>query len=59
VTIEILDALGRRVALPVDELRDAGSHAAPVDLSAAPSGVYFCALSAGGRRVVSCMQIVH
>lgn len=47
VTLAVYDALGRRVALLVDENKDAGSYRVLFDATKLPSGVYFYSLDAG------------
>ncbi len=55
VTLEVLDVLGRRVALLAEGTREAGPHTVAWDASALPSGAYLVRLVAGGavqtRRV--------
>ena len=48
VTLHVFDALGRRVAVLVDEVRSAGAHEVAFDASSLPSGMYFYRLQAGG-----------
>ena len=48
VRLEVYDMLGRRVALLVNETRQAGTHQAVFDASALSSGVYIYRLQAGG-----------
>jgi subtilisin family serine protease len=48
VRLEVYDMLGRRVALLVNEARQAGTHQAVFDASALSSGVYIYRLQAGG-----------
>lgn len=56
VRLEILDLLGRRVAILADEELSAGQHTAPWNAAEYSSGVYFCRLSAVG--VVRTMRMV-
>ena len=48
VALEVFNALGQRVALLVDEVKEAGYHQARFDASNLASGVYIYKLSAGG-----------
>lgn len=52
VAIALYDVRGRRVSTWDQGWRQAGAHAARFDVSGLPSGLYFCALEAGGSRVV-------
>ncbi len=52
VTLEVVDRLGRRVALLVDEAQEAGPHAATFDASGLADGAYFYRLTAGGTTTV-------
>src|SRR5690606_19753221 len=47
VRVEVLDLLGRRVALLADGRADAGLHAVAWDAAGAPAGVYLVRLTAG------------
>ena len=47
VTLSVFDALGRRVATPVDQDLPAGTHSADLDVSGFASGVYIYRLRAG------------
>jgi len=47
VRVEVLDALGRRVAVLVDEAQGAGTHTAVWDAGALPAGLYVAHLRAG------------
>jgi len=47
VRLSVFNALGERVALLVDGLQDAGTHAARLDGAGLASGVYFYRLEAG------------
>jgi hypothetical protein len=47
--VEIIDLLGRRVSVVLDEPLEAGTHTRTFDASALPSGVYLVRLTAGGR----------
>jgi hypothetical protein len=47
VTLEVYDALGRKVKRLVDELQNAGTHSVTFNASSLSSGVYFYRLTAG------------
>lgn len=49
VRVDILDALGRRVATPFNGRLGAGDHALPFDASGLASGVYVCWVRSRGR----------
>lgn len=49
VSLEVYDALGRRVLVLVREEQEAGRYAVPLDARALASGVYFVRLRADGR----------
>jgi len=49
VRVEVLDVLGRRVAVLKDEVVTAGEHTARWDAGALPSGLYLVRLSAGDQ----------
>jgi D-alanyl-D-alanine carboxypeptidase len=59
VRLEILDAMGNRVATAVDGMIEAGSHIATVNLRGFPSGTYFYALNADGQRMVRAIRIAR
>jgi hypothetical protein len=44
VSLKIFDALGREVAIVVNELKEAGSYVVRWNATGVPSGVYFCLL---------------
>ena len=48
VTLRLFDALGREVAMLVDDFRDEGQYELPVDVSNLPSGTYFYRLQVEG-----------
>jgi hypothetical protein len=48
VSIEIFDALGRRITCLVDQIQTAGRKSVRWNPSDLPSGVYFCRMTAGG-----------
>ncbi len=49
--VEVFDALGRRVATPLDGVLDAGAHTVALDLSTWAAGVYLCRLRTDGVTV--------
>jgi hypothetical protein len=49
VRLTVYDALGRAVAVLVDEAREAGQHAVAFEAAALPAGVYVARLEAGGQ----------
>ena len=49
VSISVYDILGRKVAMLVDEVKNAGSHKISWNASPVPSGVYVYELRAGGK----------
>ncbi len=58
VTLEILDILGRRVTVLVDETLEAGHHEVPFDASGLASGVYLYRLAAGENRAARKMILL-
>ena len=52
IRLEVLDALGRRVALLEDGARSAGRHVATWNTGALPAGAYLVRLSADGAAAV-------
>jgi hypothetical protein len=48
VTLKVYDALGREVAVLVDEKKEPGTYEVRLDGSHLASGVYFCRMHAGG-----------
>jgi hypothetical protein len=59
VRLEVLDALGRRVALLVDGVRPAGEHRAAVDAAGLRGGVYLLRMTAGGGVATSRLSVVR
>jgi len=59
VRLRIIDVLGRTVATLVDAPQRAGSHTVRWDAGGASSGVYFCALEAGGRLQVRKLVVMR
>ena len=53
VTVEVFDALGRRVAVLVEGVLAAGTHDAVFDARALSGGIYLVRVSAGGRVVTA------
>ena len=58
VRLEVVDLLGRRVALLVDEVRAAGQHAFTFDARTLPSGTYLYRLQSAGRTEIRRMTLV-
>lgn len=52
VRLEVFDALGRRVALLLDEVRPAGTHTATWNPNGLPGGTYLVRLTAAGQSRV-------
>ncbi len=64
VTVEVFDALGRRVARLLQERKEAGVHrvewqGADDHGTAMPSGVYFCRVTADDRSIVQKMMLLR
>ncbi len=59
VRIDVLDVLGRSVAILVDETRQAGEHAVTFDGTRLPSGVYIVRLQAGDQAAVQRLTLAH
>jgi hypothetical protein len=60
VSLRVFDALGREVAVLVDELKSAGSHQVTFDASGLASGVYYYVLnvSHSNERVIRKMTLI-
>jgi hypothetical protein len=58
VTLEVLNALGERVALLTDEFKSAGTHSIGMNASQLPAGVYLYRLSANGVSVQKKMTVM-
>ena len=56
--VEVFDALGRKVALLLDEMHSAGSHEISFDASGLPSGVYMYRLHTAEQTLAGRMLIV-
>jgi hypothetical protein len=59
VTVEVLDLLGRRVAVLVDGEAEAGSHAVTLDAAVLPSGVYLVRMTAGAFAAAQRVTLVR
>ena len=59
VRLTVLDALGREVAVVVDEQQGAGAHEAWLPLDTLPSGVYVVRLRAGEREATQQLTVVR
>ena len=57
--LTVVDALGREVAVVVDEAKAAGAHDAWLPLDALPSGVYVVRLQAGDREATHQLTVVR
>ncbi|RMH63551.1 MAG: T9SS C-terminal target domain-containing protein [Bacteroidetes bacterium] len=58
VRLEVYDALGRRVAMLVDEVQQPGAYTVPFEAARLPSGPYLYRLTAGGRTLTRTMLLV-
>ena len=56
--VTVTDAAGRVVAVLHDGALRAGAHAFTLDARALESGVYFCRVEAGGRRLARAMTLL-
>ena len=59
VTLEVYDAAGRRVAVPVQGVRPPGRHAVRFDGAGLPSGVYFVRLVTPGRQQLRTLLLLR
>ncbi len=59
VRLAVYDALGREVAVVMDEVRPAGEHAVAWDAAALPAGVYLYRLSAGDAVRTGAVTVVR
>jgi hypothetical protein len=57
-SITVVDLLGRRVAVLLDEDRPAGTTRVRWDATAYPSGPYFCLVQAGEWRAMLRLMLV-
>lgn len=57
VRLTVFDMLGRRVAVPVDEMLAAGSHAVPFDAAALASGTYIYHLETPNTTISKTMTL--
>ncbi len=58
VRLAVFDALGKEVAVLLDELRSAGSYQVIFNASELPAGNYFCRMEAGGNIIVRKMTLL-
>jgi hypothetical protein len=58
VNVAVYDAIGRRIAVLVDERMSAGSHSVTFDASGLSSGVYVYVLTSGNVRLTHTMTLV-
>jgi hypothetical protein len=59
VFLAVYDALGREVAMLVDETRTAGQYSVHFDATDLPSGSYICRLTAGGQTLTRWMTLAR
>jgi hypothetical protein len=59
VRLAVYDALGRQVALLVDEEVQAGTHTATFDGSSLPAGTYLYRIEAGAQTATGQVTVVH
>jgi hypothetical protein len=59
VILEVYNILGQRVAVLVDEFRDAGYYSVPFDAGQVPSGVYLYRLQTGSHNDVKKMTLLR
>jgi hypothetical protein len=52
VRIALYNTLGQLMSVLLDEQREAGTHAVTMDAARLPSGLYYYAMEAGGKRFV-------
>jgi WD40 repeat protein len=57
--LTLVDAIGRRVMVAVNEFQSVGSHVLMVDVSLLPSGMYFWIIEHEGRRAIRSLQVVQ
>ena len=57
--LTVFDALGRRVAVVAEGVREAGRHAVPFDAARLPAGLYVVRLEAGGTQAVRMLTVAH
>ena len=57
--LKIFDALGKEVAIPINEKLNAGTYETEFDASDLPSAVYFYKLSAGGFEYTKKMLLIR
>ncbi len=58
VSLEVVDVMGRRVALLVDQVQVAGRCDVTFDASALPNGVYLYKLQAGSFTDIKVMTVL-
>jgi hypothetical protein len=59
VKVNLYDLAGRRVTTVVDRVLSEGEHAATLNVSGMPAGVYILRLEAGGRIAAKRLAVVH
>lgn len=59
VDVSVTDLLGRNIASLASRPFEAGSHQVTWNAGSLPSGIYYCRLESGGRRLVRKMVLVR
>ncbi len=59
VRLEIINSLGERIAMPVDQYKQAGSYTVSFNAADLPSGIYFYRLNAGSFSQVQKMMLLR
>ncbi len=59
VTLDVYDALGRKIVTLVDEMRPAGKQSVSLDASRLSSGIYFVRMTAGGTALTRSLTVLR